>query len=170
MHYIPHRGGITYTYFLLKPYFKGNHGAINLIYCTECIYIVCKSLSCSIYAPAPVSKFNTNKLTKMRALPQRNRISSQHNTQKLHTIAIVQYIWVHYSGQLFSGGESGRGCVISQGWYRRLKLRVSMHGQTGSTWYVAARPTGDFSASNNQASVGTGNKQHCLQYCSPSRL
>ena len=51
---------------------------------------------------------------------------SQHNTQKLHTIAIVQYIWVHYSGQLFSGAESGHWCVVSHGWYRRL------------IWYPAA--------------------------------
>ena len=72
--------------------------------------------------------------------------SSQHNTQKLHTIGIVQYTWVYYSGQLFSGAESGHWCIVSQGWYRRLIWYQAMreYGQTGSAWYIAARPTGDF--------------------------
>ena len=43
-----------------------------------------KSLLCLIYyAPAPVCKFNTNKLTKMRAIPQRKQhfpVSTTHKS------------------------------------------------------------------------------------------
>ena len=86
----------TLSYFPLKPYFKDNHSGINLILHWVCIdpYHVWYN-----YAPTPVSKFNTIKLTKMRSIPQRKQhfpVSTTHKSQH-YCIGIVQYIWAHYN-------------------------------------------------------------------------
>ena len=89
-----------------------------------------KSLSCLIYALAPVSKFNTNKLTKMRAIPQRKQHFPVSTTHKSYTLLPLfntfEYIIVdsYFQGlnldidALFHKGDTG-------GW-SDIKLRVSM--------------------------------------------
>ena len=127
-----------------------------------------KSLWCFIYASAPVSKFNTNKLTKMRAIPQRKQhfpVSTTHkNTHywhcSIHLNALVDsifrgWIWTlmcRFTRVITIVREADLIKIISSYTTRVWPDWVYMMCCCQATWRV-------YQAS---AGTGTGNKQHCL--------
>ena len=111
MHYTPHKGGITYTYiyFPLKPYFKGNHSAINLIIILHLVHInpfrvwyMHRHLLANLTQTTWQDESNsTNK----------KAFSSQHNTQK-YTILAFFNTFECTSGQLDLTIFRGWSCHI----------------------------------------------------------
>ena len=122
-----------------------------------------------IYALAPVSKFNTNKLTKMRAIPQRKQHFSVSRTHKVHTIGIhLSALVDNYRFDYFQGLNLDTDASVQNGvWVIAIVQEADLikiilnYARVWPDWvYMICYCQANWRV--YQASAGTSNKQCCL--------